>query len=283
MKNKHGMQEKKDQVTINTEAKETIKDLFPKIPDNDLYQIIKTAFQLGDRKVGTAEEIPLIRRAQLSVVAHIRHCYTKYDKLLRQVSYNDARHMVESETLKRLVEWRGDDEKPDDASKIQDVYKEAVVISSDEDTDDEIEEGQIVPGGERRARPMPEGRAVGYTTTARPLSPIHLETDDDAAAYHIVPQVVRRREPQDEIVIAARREQNRFAAWERARQQYRREIIYRQAEPVVERIYRDEIGREMRFEALPQSYSTVERAPPSGQSIVRSVQPVDNQVRPSIH
>lgn len=33
------------QTTINTEARDVIKDLFPNIPDNDLNQIIKTAFQ----------------------------------------------------------------------------------------------------------------------------------------------------------------------------------------------------------------------------------------------
>lgn len=33
------------QVIINTEAREILRDLFPNIPDNDLYQIIKTAFQ----------------------------------------------------------------------------------------------------------------------------------------------------------------------------------------------------------------------------------------------
>ena len=69
----------KDQITINTEARDAIKDLFPNIPDNDLNQIIKTAFQKGQRKVGTANELPLARRAQLAVVAHIRHVYTDYD------------------------------------------------------------------------------------------------------------------------------------------------------------------------------------------------------------
>ena len=33
------------QLTINTEARDAIKDLFPNIPQDDLYQIIKTAFQ----------------------------------------------------------------------------------------------------------------------------------------------------------------------------------------------------------------------------------------------
>lgn len=33
------------QITINTEARDVLKDLFPNIPTNDLNQIIKTAFQ----------------------------------------------------------------------------------------------------------------------------------------------------------------------------------------------------------------------------------------------
>lgn len=33
------------QITINTEARDAIRDLFPNIPDGDLNQIIKTAFQ----------------------------------------------------------------------------------------------------------------------------------------------------------------------------------------------------------------------------------------------
>ena len=135
----------RDQVTINTEAKEIIRDLFPKIPDNDLFQIIKTAFQLGDNKVGTAEEIPLVRRAQLSVVAHIRHSYTNYDKLLRQVPYNEARHMVEKTTLMKLVEWRGDENDADGKSRkaVDDAVREVVVLS-DEESESELEEGQVL-------------------------------------------------------------------------------------------------------------------------------------------
>lgn len=33
------------QITINTEARDVIRDLFPEIPDDDMNQIIKTAFQ----------------------------------------------------------------------------------------------------------------------------------------------------------------------------------------------------------------------------------------------
>lgn len=33
------------QITINTEARDVMRDLFPRIPDDDINQIIKTAFQ----------------------------------------------------------------------------------------------------------------------------------------------------------------------------------------------------------------------------------------------
>ncbi|KAL9108174.1 MAG: hypothetical protein Q9227_007028 [Pyrenula ochraceoflavens] len=124
-----------DQVTINTEARETIKDLFPNIPDNDLFTIIKTAFRKGKNKVGTANELSLIRRAQLAVVAHIRHVYTPYDKLLRSGGYHEARSRVEKATLERLVAWRGDDE--NGTQKLEDVLREVVVISDDEESDED--------------------------------------------------------------------------------------------------------------------------------------------------
>lgn len=124
-----------DQITINTKAREAITDLFPNIPDEDLWKIIKTAFQKGQRKVGTANELPLVRRAQLAVVAHIRHVYTDYDKLLRRGGYHTARTRVEKPTLEKLVAWRGDDE---NGSKLmEDVLKEVVVISDDESSEDE--------------------------------------------------------------------------------------------------------------------------------------------------
>lgn len=40
------------QITINTEARDVIRDLFPNIPDKDLNQIIKTAFQKVRHAVG---------------------------------------------------------------------------------------------------------------------------------------------------------------------------------------------------------------------------------------
>ena len=80
-----------------------------------------------------------MRRAQLAVIAHIRHTYTEYDSLLKQVPYNEARRRVEKPSLDRLILWRGDD---DDAGDMDDVLREVIVIPDDDEDDEEGEKAQ---------------------------------------------------------------------------------------------------------------------------------------------
>lgn len=87
----------------------------------------------GHTRVGTAD-LPLTRRATLAVVAHIRHNYTDYDKLLRIGSWEQARRAVENMTLDKLVQWRAD--KDDDADAMSDILREVIVID-DDDSEDE--------------------------------------------------------------------------------------------------------------------------------------------------
>lgn len=227
-------EEPKDQITINTEAKQTIKDLFPKMPDNDLFQIIKTAFQLGDNKVGTADEIPLIRRAQLSVVAHIRHVYTDYDKLLRRCPYNEARHAVEKDTLAKLIEWRGDDEVEDEATQraADDLLREVIVISDEEDDETDTDDIQIIQDNVK-VEELPStayGPAVG-----RPLSPYHTHSGEMTShSYQALPRVIHRYKPSDDTI--AQRDRSRYAVWDQARREYRAGMS-RQPVTVLERIY----------------------------------------------
>ncbi len=216
----------KDQITINTEARDAIKDLFPNIPDNDLHQIIKTAFQKGQKKVGTAAELPLIRRAQLSVVAHVRHCYTKYDSLLRKVPWNEARNMVESPTLRKLVEWRGDDDTGNDA--LEEVLREVVVISDEEESDDDLNEVrcqlreasiELITSSinHQQVEIMPIDYAQKGPTNGR--APHDTSDDEAPAGYRYVPQIERRRALVNET--REPRRANRYDAWQRAREQYR--------------------------------------------------------------
>ncbi|KAK2796355.1 hypothetical protein FQN51_009445 [Onygenales sp. PD_10] len=218
------------QNTINVEAKDAIKDLFPNIPQKDLNRIIKTAFQKGKRKVGTAVELPLARRVQLAVVAHIRHVYTQYDRLLRITSFQDARAAVEEPTLAKLVQWRGDDE--NGKTVLEDVFREVIVISDDEDDyDDESDFAhdselrredrhssiEIISSnaltGELQTKP------VNYGNLAREAAQ-DFSDDEPPSGFRFIPQTLRRKRAHDKK-RPDRRGFSRYQAWDRARDRYR--------------------------------------------------------------
>ncbi|GKZ31135.1 hypothetical protein AbraIFM66950_011276 [Aspergillus brasiliensis] len=207
------------QTTINTEARDVLRDLFPNIPDNDLNQIIKTAFQKGQRKVGTAVELPLARRAQLAVVAHIRHIYTDYDRLLKATSFHEARTLVEEPTLAKLVEWRGDDE--NGKTVLEDVFREVIVISDDEDSDAEGEPSSpnhrdnsvVVVSSNPQADEL-QTRTLNYANPA--LRDAQLDPSDEEAppGFRYIPEAPRRHK-------IDRRGFSRYQAWDRALNRYR--------------------------------------------------------------
>ncbi|KAL4905688.1 hypothetical protein BDW74DRAFT_184847 [Aspergillus multicolor] len=207
------------QITINTEARDVLRDLFPNIPDNDLNQIIKTAFQKGQRKVGTAVELPLARRAQLAVVAHIRHIYTNYDRLLKSTSFHEARATVEQPTLAKLVEWRGDDE--NGKTVLEDVFREVIVISDDEDSDIEAESQQI-QGRDTSveiisSNPVVEElhmRPDGPRKRALRDAPVETSEDEAAPGFRFIPETPKKTK-------IDRRGFSRYQAWDRAINRYR--------------------------------------------------------------
>ncbi|KAL6231655.1 hypothetical protein BDW75DRAFT_233420 [Aspergillus navahoensis] len=207
------------QITINTEARDVLKDLFPNIPDNDLNQIIKTAFQKGQRKVGTAVELPLARRAQLAVVAHIRHIYTDYDRLLKTTSFHEARAAVEQPTLAKLVEWRGDDE--NGKTVLEDVFREVIVISDDDDSDNEGEPQQL-HGRETSveiisSNPVIEElhmRPVHHDNRALRGAQLENSEDEVVPGFRFIPEAPKKTK-------ADRRGFSRYQAWDRAINRYR--------------------------------------------------------------
>lgn len=100
--------------------------------------------------VGIQEEVPLYRRVQLAVLAHIRHTHTRYDKLLRETDWATARASIETACLETLVKWRGDEETGRD--QMDEILREIVVLSDSEDSDFEdtgededadMEEGEL--------------------------------------------------------------------------------------------------------------------------------------------
>ncbi|KAJ5772826.1 hypothetical protein N7457_007722 [Penicillium paradoxum] len=207
------------QVTLNTEARDAIRDLFPNIPDEDLNQIIKTAFQKGTKKVGTATELPMARRAQLAVVAHVRHVYTDYDRLLKLTSFHEARGNVEHTTLAKVIEWRGDDE--NGQTVLEDVFREVIVISDDDDSESEEDAAstaaqqntsvEILPSDhcaqEIMSQPINNAKALGQDHP-RELS------EEAPPGFRFV-----TRSPAKDTIN--RRGFNRYQAWNRALQEYR--------------------------------------------------------------
>lgn len=101
----------------------------------------------GEPTVGLQPGIPLSRRVQLAVLAHIRHTHTRYDQLLKDTTWMNARKAVEPVCLDVLVKWRGDEETGRD--QMDEILREVVIITdteeSEESSDDDSsgEEGEI--------------------------------------------------------------------------------------------------------------------------------------------
>ncbi|KAF4977719.1 hypothetical protein FZEAL_5813 [Fusarium zealandicum] len=137
--------ESQDEYDAQVDA--ALRDLFPRIPNTDRQMIIEHAFRRGttskgEKKVGLSADITLARRVQLAVLAHIRHTHTRYDTLLKETTWQNARKVVEALCLDTLVKWRGDEESGRD--QLDEILREVVVISdSDEESGDETDDSSI--------------------------------------------------------------------------------------------------------------------------------------------
>jgi hypothetical protein len=103
------------------------------------------------------------------VLAHIRHNHTRYDQLLRETAYVNARKAVESLCLDILVKWRGDEENGRD--QLDEILCEVIVISdseSDESDDDEDEDDSSATSS---AEESPVDRVMRDEAPARATAP----------------------------------------------------------------------------------------------------------------
>lgn len=86
-----------------------ILSLFPQIPSKALQNVLKIALEKGKGKVGRTGKLDIQRKAHLAVWAHIRHCETDYDALLRHgIPREDARKQVEAKMKEVRKAWVGD-------------------------------------------------------------------------------------------------------------------------------------------------------------------------------
>lgn len=86
-----------------------IMRIFPQIPSKALHNVLKIALQKGKGKVGRTGKLDIQRKAHLAVSAHIRHCETDYDALLRKgMPREEARQQVEAKIKEVRKTWGGD-------------------------------------------------------------------------------------------------------------------------------------------------------------------------------
>ena len=87
---------------------EAVLKFFPKTPREYIPQIVKHALEKRSGRVGRTGTVELEAKVNLAVRAHIRHCHTDYDKLLRT---GMARHVARNQISQRLnevaMQWGG--------------------------------------------------------------------------------------------------------------------------------------------------------------------------------
>ena len=169
------------------------------------------------------------RRVQLAVVAHIRHVYTNYDRLLRTGTYHAARAQIEQKCLDQLVRWRGDGE--DGSNDMEEILREVIVISDDEDDDvDALSNSSLI----RRDSSVEiiSSHALANDVQVRPVDyryePVAVDDEQSCALAYTAPGVFQRadRTYQGDEQRAkerfGRRGFSRYRAWDQALDRYRK-------------------------------------------------------------
>lgn len=178
--------------------------------------------------VGLSTDIPLSRRVQLAVLAHIRHTHTRYDNLLRETTWQNARKVVESLCLDTLVKWRGDEETGRD--QLDEILREVVVISDSEDDEDSDQDSDDSSVQEVEPPPRPavplrvESIAAGQAVPARRRTPKPAANGQNGPLTPARAQAkVKKRKRKTSAEKKGQRGFKRYHAWQEALRRYREE------------------------------------------------------------
>ena len=172
----------------------------------------------------------MARRAQLAVVAHVRHVYTMYDKLLKSGTYGEARAAVEQPCLDKLVSWRGDDE--NGTTVLEDVFREVVVISDSEDDSEgdaqddhtSIRESSVEFVSSKPSAHQVQMVPIQYGSSAtKGAERLRDDSDEELdAGYQYISRSTRKRKAPDQQKLE-RRGFHRYNAWSQAIDRYRQD------------------------------------------------------------
>ncbi|KAK2605626.1 hypothetical protein N8I77_008452 [Diaporthe amygdali] len=96
---------KRDETITKAFQKEVLK-IYPRVPAESLRNVLKMALKKGKGKVGRAGKLNVHHKVRLAVRAHVRHCETEYDSLLKLgVEREHARQRVEPKIREVCLSW----------------------------------------------------------------------------------------------------------------------------------------------------------------------------------
>lgn len=97
---------------IKEDFEKVILQEFPRLPREDLPKILEQALKKRAGKVGRTGQLSARKKAHLAVRAHIRHCHTPYEELLKgtrrqkgQKAKKHAREMVQGQVNELAIFW----------------------------------------------------------------------------------------------------------------------------------------------------------------------------------
>lgn len=108
---------KKDAV-VHDGFESAVSRLYPMIPVSDLATILKRTLKKKSGRVGKSGKLSIDEKAHLAVLAHVRHCHTRYDRLLTSSQRKGkgegqgtaadkaaARRTVQADIARILAQW----------------------------------------------------------------------------------------------------------------------------------------------------------------------------------
>ena len=86
-----------------------LREEYPNIPEAEVGKLVKRALAKRSGRVGRTARIDVREKARLAVWAHVRHCHTEYDALLRGgVKREHARVRVQAAVQRVLRGWKAE-------------------------------------------------------------------------------------------------------------------------------------------------------------------------------
>lgn len=169
--------------SIEKEFEKVIRHEFPHIPAASLPQVLHKALKKGKGKVGRTSTLNMRQKAHLAVRAHIRHCHTAYDQLMRSsrgsLPKQEAREAVKDQVNSIARAWAAEALATRAKKRAGPESRAVDVVTTPSDTAPRSPNTPVPDGQPRRdldQRPLPI-LTSGTKTGTVPRRSVHVVSD----------------------------------------------------------------------------------------------------------